>query len=140
MHKSSRHFSPILIDQAHKQAKAVIKADGGAIGVTRDCATLKRLMVAGPEVRCLIRSRRQFAQQNKILSPPCSHHEHTERSQKMSLEKVQKLFQALTDMGSPFYEESKDVITLILRTVYHTNQYTFEERHVMFPGFHEGTG
>ena len=35
-HKSSRQFSAVAIDQAHEQANAVIKGDGGAIGVTED--------------------------------------------------------------------------------------------------------
>ena len=50
VHKPSRDFSAIAIDQAHEQASAVIKADGGAIGVTDDPLALRRWMVAGPEV------------------------------------------------------------------------------------------
>ena len=34
VHKSDRHFSAMAIDQAHEQNNAVIKGDGGAIGVT----------------------------------------------------------------------------------------------------------
>ena len=54
MHKSSGQFSPIIIDQALEQANAVFKADGGAFGVTGYPAALKRWMVTGPEVTCLI--------------------------------------------------------------------------------------
>ena len=36
VHKSSRDFSAIAIDQAHEQANAVIDANGGATGVTED--------------------------------------------------------------------------------------------------------
>ena len=50
VHKSARDFSAIAIDQAHEQANAVIKASGGAIGITEDPSALRRRMVAGPEV------------------------------------------------------------------------------------------
>ena len=40
MHKSSGQFSPIIIDQAHEQVNAVVKADGGAFGVTADPVAL----------------------------------------------------------------------------------------------------
>ena len=52
--KSSRQFSGMAIDQAHEQANAVIKGDGGAIGVTEDPAALRRWMVAGPQVSHLV--------------------------------------------------------------------------------------
>ena len=38
------------IDQAHEQANAVIKCEGGVIGVTEDPSALRRWMIAGPEV------------------------------------------------------------------------------------------
>jgi hypothetical protein len=37
----------MVIDQAHEQSNAVVKGDGGAIGLTEDSATLRRWMVAG---------------------------------------------------------------------------------------------
>ena len=40
MHKSSRKFSPIIIDQALVRANAGVKADDGAFGVTEDPAAL----------------------------------------------------------------------------------------------------
>ena len=49
----------MAIDQANEQNKAVIKGDGGAIGLTEDPAVLRRWMVAGPEV-----SRRVAAYEN----------------------------------------------------------------------------
>ena len=39
-----------LLDQAHKQANAVVKANGGAIGVAGDSVALRWWMVTGPEV------------------------------------------------------------------------------------------
>ena len=43
-HKTHRPFSVIAIDQAHKQLNALIKGDGGAVGLTENPAALKRWM------------------------------------------------------------------------------------------------
>ena len=48
--KSYRLFSAIALDQAHKQVNALVKGDGGAVGLTEDPAALRRWMVSGPEV------------------------------------------------------------------------------------------
>ena len=48
--KSSCTFFAIAIDQAHGRANAVIKGEGGTIGVTEDPSALRRWMVAWPEV------------------------------------------------------------------------------------------
>ena len=50
VHKLHRDFSSLAIDQAHEQNNAVIKGDGGAIGLTEDPSALRRWMVAGPEI------------------------------------------------------------------------------------------
>jgi hypothetical protein len=45
------------IDQAHEQNNAIVKGDGGAIGLTEDPAALRRWMVAGPKIsRLFLRS------------------------------------------------------------------------------------
>ena len=54
IHKSRREFSALAIDQAHEHNNAVIKGDGGAIGLTEDPSALRRWMVAGPEVSRLV--------------------------------------------------------------------------------------
>ena len=50
LHKTRQVFSGVPIDQAHKQNYALIKGDGGAIGLTDNPSTLQCWMVAGPEV------------------------------------------------------------------------------------------
>ena len=54
VHKSDKNFSAMAIDQAHEQNNAVIKGDGGAIGVTEDPSALRRWMVAGTEISRLV--------------------------------------------------------------------------------------
>ena len=39
VHKSSREYSALAIDQAHEHANAVIKGEGGAIGVRNSYKT-----------------------------------------------------------------------------------------------------
>ncbi len=43
-------FSSMAIDQAHEQHNAIVKGDGGAVGLTQNPEALKRWMVAGPEM------------------------------------------------------------------------------------------
>ena len=90
VHKSSRDFSAIAIDQAHEQVNAVIKADGGAIGVTEDPSALRRWMIAGPEVSQLV-AQYEIASEAKETVVHTNHHEHT-KVQQVFLERVDKLF------------------------------------------------
>ena len=50
VHKSTGPFSAIAIDHAHEQNNAVVKGDGGAIGLTQNLRALLRWIVAGPEI------------------------------------------------------------------------------------------
>lgn len=50
MRKTKRPFSALAIDQAHEQNNAIIKCQGGAVGLTQDPSSLRRFTIAGPEV------------------------------------------------------------------------------------------
>ncbi len=52
--KSKRSFSAISIDQAHEQNNAIVKGDGGAIGLTENSTALHRWMVSDLEMARLI--------------------------------------------------------------------------------------
>ncbi len=52
--KSKRSFSAISIDQAHEQNNAIVKGDGGAIGLTENSTALYRWMVSDTEMARLI--------------------------------------------------------------------------------------
>ena len=52
--KSCRSFSAIAIDQAHEQNNALVKGDGGAIGLTESPEALRRWMVSGPEIARIV--------------------------------------------------------------------------------------
>ena len=76
VHKTNRELSGIAIDQAHEQANAIVKGDGGAIGVTEDPSALRRWMVSGPEVSQLV-NQYELASQVNEATEDIRHHEQT---------------------------------------------------------------
>ncbi|RXN31429.1 hypothetical protein ROHU_004760 [Labeo rohita] len=118
VHKTHREFSGIAIDQAHEQANAVVKGDGGAIGVTEDPSALRRWMVSGPEVSQLV-IQYELASEVNEATEDIRHHEQTRQSQKSFTDKVQRLFAVMKDLGNPFQEESKDLLTLDTKNIAH---------------------
>ncbi|KAJ8333969.1 hypothetical protein SKAU_G00412880 [Synaphobranchus kaupii] len=110
----------MAIDQAHEQANAVIKTDGGAIGITEDPSALRRWMVAGPEVSHLV-AQYEAASEAKETSEHASHHEQTQRAQKVFLERVKNLSHVMTDMGNPFQEDSRDLLSLDTKDIAHAS-------------------
>lgn len=117
VHKSNRRFSSMAIDQAHEQANAVIKGDGGAIGLTEDPTALKRWMIAGPEVSRLVQDYENSSNVNETnLS---EHHDQTKNAQKVFVERVEKLTTVMQEFGNPFQEESADLLTLDTKDIAH---------------------
>lgn len=54
VHKSSRQFPAVAIDQAHEQVNAIIMSNEGAIGVTEDPSALRIWIITAPEVTHLV--------------------------------------------------------------------------------------
>ena len=48
--KSSHKFFTLTHDQVHEQLNAMVKGDGGVIGISENEASLRRWMVAAPEI------------------------------------------------------------------------------------------
>ena len=115
--KSGREFSALAIDQAREQANAVIKREEGAIGITEDPSALRRWMVAGPEVSYLV-NKYETVSEGKDTNEE-QHHEQTAHAQKTFLDRVDKLFSTIKEMGNPFLEESKDLLTIDSKIVAH---------------------
>ena len=118
VHKTNREFSALAIDQAHEQANAVIKGEGGAVGVTEDPSALRRWSVAGPEVSHLVK---QYQVESEAKETPehTHHHEQTPHAQRVFLERVHKLYQVLEAMGNPFDEDSADLYSLDTKDAAH---------------------
>ena len=116
--KSSRDFSAMAIDQAHEQANAIIKGEGGAIGVTEDPSALRRWMIAAPEVSRLA-SDYAIVSEARDANENTRHHEQTALAQRQFFEKVGKLYTVMKEMGNPFLEESADLLTLNTKVIAH---------------------
>ena len=114
--KSRREFSGMAIDQAHEQQNAVIKGDGGAIGLTEDPVALRRWMVAGPEVSRLV-ARYETVSGVKDDKNDSRHHEQTMSAQKSFHKKVKSFSDVVKEMGNPFQEESADLLVLDTKNV-----------------------
>lgn len=54
INKTGNPFSSMAIDQAHEQNNAMVKDDGGAVGLTENPGALRRWMVSGPEISRMI--------------------------------------------------------------------------------------
>lgn len=116
IHKSRREFSALAIDQAHEHNNAVIKGDGGAIGLTEDPSALRRWMVAGPEVSRLVAGYEAMSGM-KDATYSSRHHEQTLSAQKSFFEKVKSLSAVMQEMGNPFQEESADLLVLDTKNI-----------------------
>ena len=54
VNKTLKRFLSIAIDQAHEQNNAMVKGEGGAVGLTENPNALCRWMLSGPEMARLI--------------------------------------------------------------------------------------
>ncbi|KAJ8358245.1 hypothetical protein AAFF_G00020150 [Aldrovandia affinis] len=86
--------------------------------MTEDPSALRRWMIAGPEVSHLV-AQYEAACGTKEGTEHTSHHEETERAQRVFFENVEKLSQAMKDIGNPFQEESRDLLSLDTKDIAH---------------------
>jgi len=96
--KTGRKFSSISIDQAHEQLNALIKGDGGAIGLTDNDSALTRWTTAGPEV---VRILQEFEGSVISATDDCQQHEQQHSFQRRFQADVDCLVHTLRD-ESPF--------------------------------------
>lgn len=54
VNKTSKKFSAIAIDQCHEQNNVTVKESGGAVGLLTNSSSLRRWMVAGPEISRIV--------------------------------------------------------------------------------------
>ena len=128
VHKSSRAFSTLAMDQTHEHFNAVIKGDEGAIGIAEDPSALRRWMVPGPEVSFLV-GKYEALCGAKDANKDFQHHEQSKRAQKTFIVRVQKLQSAMKQMGSPCMEEIGKLFTLDSKGVTHAGVATLVAEH-----------
>ena len=105
MAKLEMKFSLIAIDHGHEQNNAIMKEEGGLIGLTQDPGALLRWSVAGPELVRVISEFESATRRNTRYSSS-RHHEQSKANQKHMAAKVKSLVGVMTDMGNQFEEES----------------------------------
>jgi hypothetical protein len=112
VHKSGNVFSAMPIDQAHEQLNAVVKGDGGIIGLTANDSALDRWVVSGPEVAGLLA---EF--ESHSAAPTNGHHHEAQPAVQLAFANdVQKLVNTLLEMSNPF-EDQHDLIVLHSRRI-----------------------
>ena len=108
---SCRSFSAIAIDQAHEQNNALVKGDGGAIGLTESPEALRRWMVSGPEIARIV-GEFEVSVNEREMSEDQDHHESSKSQQLKFCKEVSSSVAVFEEMGYPFLEESNDLLAL----------------------------
>ena len=111
--KTNRLFSRMAIDQAHEQNNAAIKGDGGAVGLLQSPDSLRRWMIAGPEVaRLLAEFEAAMDARATANGKATQHHKQNAGFQNRFASDVRSLVNVMEDMGNPFLEEGDDLLKL----------------------------
>ena len=108
--KTNKKFSAMAHDQVHEQLNAMVKGDGGIIGITENDETLRRWMVAGPETAQLLSDYNN--KYSTKANPGQKHHEQIPSIQKRFATDVKNLYREFEEAGNPFSDTSKDLYTL----------------------------
>ena len=77
----------------------IVKRDGGVIGITENESTLRRWMIAGPEIARVIS---EISMNSKSKSKHC-HHEQIPSIQSRFATNVRNVVNVFNDMGKPLH-------------------------------------
>eukprot|EP00794_Sanderia_malayensis_P001833 gene1833-2057_t len=116
VHKSNHAFSAVAIDQGREQNNAIVKGDGGAVGLFQNEDALTKWMVSGPEIARFL-AEFDASSCTIIRQEDMRHYDQFEGIQKDFVKKVKSLTATITDMGNPFLEESNDLLRLDNRDI-----------------------
>ena len=117
--KTEHKFSSMAHDQVHEQMNAVLKGDGGIIGITENEAALTRWMVAGPETtRLQMEYEDKYSKKKKDTG---RHHEQIPSVQKTFLSHVQSFTATMEEIGNPFADTGTDLYTLDTKVIVSDN-------------------
>ena len=110
-------FLSIAIDQVHEQNNAMVKGEGGAVGLTENQNAHRRWMLSGPEMARLV-NEFEAGMVPDIATKENSKHHDEHRSFRVSFFKnVKSLAAALEDLGNPFLEETGDLVILDTKVI-----------------------
>ena len=116
--KSKKKFSAMAIDQAHEQNNALVKGNGGAVGLTESPNALLRWMVAGPDTARVIQEFQSGSTKTQKTTDSSFQHHEMSRSAHLSFDKeVKDLVGVFSELGNPFLEKSEDILVLDTKTI-----------------------
>ena len=107
VHKTTRLFSAIALDHAHEQVNAVVKGEGGAVGLTENPGALRRWMVAGPELSRMVQ---EF--EGNFSTEEYVHHEQKLGIQNAFSKDVLNTVYSFEELGNPFLEEGENLMAI----------------------------
>ncbi len=127
--KTSNRFSCLAHDHIHEQFNAVMKGDGGIVGITENEAALHRWMTSGPEIARLIKEY-QSRYQKDSKQTESVHHEQTTSIQKRFAKDVLKLVEVMGAMGNPFKGNNNNQLVTLDTKVIMDDKATIELRNL----------
>lgn len=109
VHKTTKLFSSIALDRCHEQVNAVVKGEGGAVGLTENPAALIRWIVAGPEISRMVH---EFEGGNFWTEENVTHHEQKPAVQNAFSKDVLNTVSSYEELGNPFLEEGENLMAI----------------------------
>ncbi|CAB4035903.1 Hypothetical predicted protein, partial [Paramuricea clavata] len=112
--KSLHRYSAIPIDQAHEQENKVVKASGGAVGLTKNPVAFRRWMTAELELARPLRQYENGYLHDDDPQNPANfeHHEQGLAAQKSFQRQVHSLSNTIRKIGNPFLDDFPELVTL----------------------------
>ena len=117
VNKTLKRFSSIAMDQMHEQNNAMVKGEGGVVGLTENPNALRRRMLSGPEMARLINEFEAGMVPDTGTKENSKHHKEHRSFQVSFFEDVKSLAAALEELGNPLLEETGDLITLDMKLI-----------------------
>ena len=118
VNKTQRVFSSMAIDQAHEQANAAVKGDGGAVGLLENTSALTRWAVAGPEISRVVAEFEDCMKTNSNASShDFKHHDQSPAVQSEFQKDVRSAVNILETWGNPFLEQGEELYVLDSKNV-----------------------
>jgi hypothetical protein len=108
--KTDNPFSAMPLDQAHEQNNEMVKGDGGAIGLTENPQALRRWMIGGPQIARRVQEFENVDQPS--ATGQSKHHELVPSLQAKFNVSVKAMVATITELGNPFSDESKELVSL----------------------------
>ena len=115
MQKTCCPFSAIAYDQAHEQCNAMVKGNGGAIGLASSPGAMRRWVTAGPQMARLLKSF-EHSMTSKCADG-MDHHKQSPAPQKAFKINVQALVVSFEEAGNPFEDDGGCLFALDFKAI-----------------------